>query len=298
MQSRHSTCLQPLRQERPSEPFPRPQTVRGTCALFDDELPRVWPPHGQQLLAWQTRPRRSGETKVVSIASCAPCHKVRPSATTSKRLPSKLLNTAKSMSLTWRLVETRAPARHCARCAMMAKHVKLAATSAGAHGQGTRKPGTVGHLNGLPWTLAGRSTVPKPEAHAGNAPMPWHCRPKPATPLHGRTSAPTFWLLAVANRPSEEWVLVHRHGEGGCLPLGHLQTASRMKTSNRITGWARHCANVVLISEHVLTHSHPRLYGCQCSVLSEREQQWHEGIALLPSFTLWKTLSDTHLIFP
>ena len=42
------------------------------------------------------------------MASCAHCHRVSPSATTSRRRPSKLLNSARSMSRTWRFVETRA----------------------------------------------------------------------------------------------------------------------------------------------------------------------------------------------
>ena len=42
--------------------------------------------------------RRTGDTIVVSMASCAPCHSVRPSATTSSLHPSNLLCCARSRS--------------------------------------------------------------------------------------------------------------------------------------------------------------------------------------------------------
>ena len=51
---------------------------------------------------------RNGDTNVVSIAKCAPCHKVSPSATTSKSHPSKLLWETKSLSRTGMFVHTRA----------------------------------------------------------------------------------------------------------------------------------------------------------------------------------------------
>ena len=74
--------------------------------------------------------------------------------------------------------------------------------------------------------------------------------------------------------------------------------SSSAATCNLSTLVGRHCVNIVQISEHVLTNSHPRLYGCQCPVLSEGEQHRHEGIALLPSLPLWNSLSNTHLVFP
>ena len=84
--------------------------------------------------------RCNGDTNVVSMATCAPCHRVKPSATTSSLRPSSTLTSAKSKSRTKVLVLTLAPASlhlcrsllqrepspaqdpcHTARCSMMAK---------------------------------------------------------------------------------------------------------------------------------------------------------------------------------
>ena len=126
--------------------------------------PGTWPPSFFSPFAVQLRcgwrpflkltRRARGETNVVSIASCAPRHKLKPSATSNLR-PSKALNSPRSMSLTHTFVATRAPASRqiCAaahskgnsllpntpvstRCAMVAKHVELTATSAGAQSEG------------------------------------------------------------------------------------------------------------------------------------------------------------------
>ena len=90
-----------------------------------------------------------GDTIVVSMASCAPCHCVKPSATSSLR-PSNLLCCARPRSRTNTLVDTRTPASRqtwgtlqqqppspqnsclCACCSMVSNYVKWAATSAGA----------------------------------------------------------------------------------------------------------------------------------------------------------------------
>ena len=50
--------------------------------------------------------RRTGDTIAVSMASCAPCHSVRPSATTSSLRPSNLLCCARSRSRTNTLADT------------------------------------------------------------------------------------------------------------------------------------------------------------------------------------------------
>ena len=64
-------------------------------------------PHcGRPPWAWETHHDEEGK-KVVSLANCAPCHGVRPSATTSRRRPPR--NSAKPTSQTRSLVETRAP---------------------------------------------------------------------------------------------------------------------------------------------------------------------------------------------
>ena len=51
-----------------------------------------------------------GDTKVVSMASCAPCQSVNPSATTSSLCPSSTLASSRSTSLTKVLVLAQAPA--------------------------------------------------------------------------------------------------------------------------------------------------------------------------------------------
>ena len=62
------------------------------------------PRHVLQPLASRCR-----DTIVVSTASCAPCHKVNPSATISNRRPSSALHSARSMSHTEAFVVTLAP---------------------------------------------------------------------------------------------------------------------------------------------------------------------------------------------
>ena len=79
---------------------------------------------------------------------------------------------------------------------MMAKFDKLAATSAGTHGHGQAS--------------VERLMVPKPEAHAGNAPMPWHCHL-----FADELLLQLYGCLLLPTKPLEEAQVLH-HGEGGC----------------------------------------------------------------------------------
>ena len=90
-------------------PFPVPRQFRVSALLTTTSVIQCCP-IVRSPWEWQTRHDGEVRPKVVSMASCAPCHRVRPCATTSRRRPCKLLNSAKSISRTWRLVETRAPA--------------------------------------------------------------------------------------------------------------------------------------------------------------------------------------------
>ena len=63
----------------------------------------------------------SALTNVVSNASCAPPNRGRPSATTSRRLPSRPCRCPRSRSRTMMLVVTRPPASRRIRASMLSK---------------------------------------------------------------------------------------------------------------------------------------------------------------------------------
>ena len=156
------------------------------------------PHRGRSPWAWQTPSRRRGGSKVVSMASCAQCHRVRPSATTSRRSPSKLLNSAKSMSRTWSLVVTRAaaslhtwaaatsngetPLPRCTLdddgqiCQVGGDIGRYAWTEGGASADVcTGRHGRVGHQPEVPLTWGAQSMAQKPEVCVGKATVPWNC---------------------------------------------------------------------------------------------------------------------------
>ena len=57
-------------------------------------------------------------------------------------------------------------------------------------------------------------------------------------------------------------------------------------------------SHVVKESEHLLVAAETPLDRFQCGVPPKREQQWHEGVALLPSLTLWDLLDVSNFILP
>ena len=58
--------------------------------------------------------------------------------------------------------------------------------------------------------------------------------------------------------------------------------------------WAADDNNVVQESENFLIVAETPLDCLQCGVLSQGKQQWHEGVALLPSFSLWELHPPTN----
>ena len=52
-----------------------------------------------------------------------------------------------------------------------------------------------------------------------------------------------------------------------------------------------HDGHVIKVGEQLLVIKKSSPDGLQCWVLSQREQHWHEGVALLPSFSLRDFLS-------
>ena len=50
--------------------------------------------------------------------------------------------------------------------------------------------------------------------------------------------------------------------------------------------WFAHCVNIVMVRKDVLIVSQPLLNCNEGTMLPQCEQQWHEGVVLLPSLPL------------
>ena len=176
--------------------------------------------------------------------------KQRDQSRVNCKLCSKLLNTAKSMSRTWRFVETRAPAsrhtwaaatsngnplspqysRHSARCTMMAKHVKLVATSAGAHCKRLHKKTRNGWASKWVALDVGRAV----NGNGARGPCWERTSALALSPKGDHTSSRTNFcsnfLVVCCCQPTDLWksglwfLVTGRRAVCQHMPLGHLQT--------------------------------------------------------------------------